>query len=81
MKRILNFLLFSLIFIASCSPSSLPADPEPSIPLDDCALTSPSGDQFDAQCGVLTLPEDRSNPDGRKIEVHIAVIPAIKRDP
>jgi pimeloyl-ACP methyl ester carboxylesterase len=28
----------------------------------------------------LTVPEDRSNPSGRQIELHIAVIPAIKRD-
>ncbi|NTU55311.1 MAG: alpha/beta fold hydrolase, partial [Anaerolineales bacterium] len=29
----------------------------------------------------MSVPEDRSNPSGRQIELHIAVIPAIKRDP
>ena len=81
MRRIQSFLLLPLILLASCFPSNLPADLEPSLPLEDCALTSPSGDQVDAQCGVLTVPEDRSNPDGRKIELHVAVIPAIKREP
>lgn len=81
MRRIQPLLLLPLILLASCFPSNLPADLEPSLPLEDCALTSPSGDQVDAQCGVLTVPEDRSNPDGRKIELHVAVIPAIKREP
>ena len=44
-------------------------------------LTSPSGFQVDARCGSLTVPEDRANPGGREIELHVAVIPAINRDP
>jgi pimeloyl-ACP methyl ester carboxylesterase len=35
----------------------------------------------DAQCGTLTVPEDRSNPGGRQIELNLAVIPAIQRNP
>lgn len=49
--------------------------------LEDCALTSPSGSQTDARCGTLTVPEDRSNPSGRQIDLNIAVIPAIERKP
>ncbi|MBL8062852.1 MAG: alpha/beta fold hydrolase [Anaerolineales bacterium] len=44
-------------------------------------LTSSSGNQVDAHCGTLTVPEDRANPDVRQIELNIAVIPAIKRNP
>jgi len=29
-----------------------------------------------AKCATLTVPEDRSSPDGRKIALHIAVLPA-----
>ncbi len=70
-----------LTLLASCSPSSLSTDSPKAIPLKDCALTSPSGEQTDAKCGTLSVPEDRSNPNGRKIDLHIAVIPAIKRNP
>lgn len=81
MKRIFSTSLLLLTFLASCSPRNLPAVSDNSITLEDCALTSPTGNQVDARCGILTVPEDRANPDGRQIELYIAVIPAIKRDP
>lgn len=73
--------VFLLTFLASCGTPNLPVESEPSIALEDCVLTSPSGNQVDAQCGTLTVPEDRANPDGRQIDLNIAVIPAIKRNP
>ena len=81
MKYIFPISLIFILFFASCSPRSLDTAPEPSITLEDCALTSPAGYQVDARCGTLPVPEDRSNPNGRQIELHIAVIPAIKRNP
>ena len=75
------FFLCALSFLASCSPQNRSAVPETSVNLEDCALISPSGAQIDAQCGELMVPEDRANPGGRQIELHIAVIPAIKRNP
>jgi pimeloyl-ACP methyl ester carboxylesterase len=81
MRRIPLTFLCSLIFLASCSPRNLSAASEASITLEDCALTSPSGNQVDARCGVLVVPEDRDNPAGRQLELNIAVIPAIKRSP
>ncbi len=82
MRRLYSFTsILLLTFLASCSTSNLPAAPEPSISLEDCSLTSATGRQVDAQCGTLTVPEDRANPDGRQIDLHIAVIPAITRSP
>lgn len=75
----ISFLLLS--FLASCSPRNMSAVPESSLNLEDCALSSPIGDQVDARCGTLSVPEDRSNPTGRQIDLHIAVIPAVKRSP
>lgn len=80
-RQLLYIFPLLLILLASCSTSNLPADPEPSIPLQDCTLTSSNGPQLDAQCGTLTVPEDRGNPAGRQIDLHIAVIPAISRSP
>ena len=69
------------MFLASSSPRNLTAVSDSSLPLEDCALTSAVGNQVDARCGTLTVPEDRANPNGRKIELNVAVIPAIKRNP
>lgn len=77
----LALLLLIALFLSACAPQSSPAAPQPSIPLEKCALVSPRGAQTDARCGVLTIPEDRANPGGRQIALNIAVIPAIKRNP
>ena len=38
-----------------------------------CSLSSPMGrDTLEAQCATYEVPEDRANPDGRKIALNIA---------
>jgi pimeloyl-ACP methyl ester carboxylesterase len=81
MRRNFYISLLVLTLLASCSPRNPNAQQENSITLTDCALTSPSGEQVDAECGTLTVPEDRSNPTARQIDLNIAVIRAIKRNP
>ena len=80
MQRI--FLVFVvLILLAACAPRN-PSDlPGSTIVLEDCTLTSPSGNQVEARCGTLRVPEDRSNPSGRQIDLHVAIVPAVRRDP
>ena len=42
-----------------------------------CSLSSPmSRDSIEAQCATFPVPEDRSQPDGRKIDLNIAWLPA-----
>ncbi|HNK64485.1 MAG TPA: alpha/beta fold hydrolase, partial [Anaerolineales bacterium] len=81
MRRFYYSSLFLMMVLASCSPRNLVAAPEPSITLEDCALPTAVGRQVDARCGTLVVPEDRANPNGRMIDLNIAVIPAIKRNP
>ena len=81
MRRIFHISLLILTFLASCSPRSLTETPKASITLENCAITSPTGRQFEAKCGTLSVPEDRSNPSGRQIHLNIAVFPAINREP
>jgi len=81
MKHSFPLSILLLFVLASCSPRNPTAIPKGSLRLEDCALTSPAGNQVDARCGTLTVAEDRSNPSGRQIELHIALIPAIKRNP
>ena len=81
MGRIFYISCLILLILASCSPQTPNSNPERSLRLEDCALVSTTGNQVDARCGTLALPEDRSQPDGRQIELHVAVIPAVKRNP
>lgn len=42
-----------------------------------CSLSSPmSPDSIEAQCARFVVPEDRSQPNGRKVELNIAWLPA-----
>ena len=34
-----------------------------------------------AVCGHLTVPEDRSHPDGRQIDLYVKLVPAVASDP
>lgn len=81
MRRILLLSLFVGICLTACAPQSQVAVSESSLTLEDCALVSPAGEQVDARCGTLSVPEDRANPAGRQIALNVAVIPAIKRSP
>lgn len=44
----------------------------PTLPLTPCRL---AGD-VNAECGTLSVPENRAAPDGRMIDIYLAVIPA-----
>ncbi|HVF17901.1 MAG TPA: alpha/beta hydrolase [Steroidobacteraceae bacterium] len=57
-----------------------------SLSLQDCRIESAAaGGSLAARCGTLDLPENRDDPNSRKIGVHVAVVPALRvqalRDP
>ena len=81
MKRNFYTYILFLMLLVACSPGPVSVTANETLALQDCALTSPTGNQVDARCGTLSVPEDRAHPDGRQLDLHIAVIPAIKRDP
>ena len=74
-----------LVAAAACAPKAstpAPEAPHRTLTLEPCHLSSPvSAARESAQCATLTVPEDRSNPDGRKIDLYIAVLPAVSRSP
>jgi pimeloyl-ACP methyl ester carboxylesterase len=67
-------LLVALLF--ACAPRSAP--PVRSLALSPCRL---KGSAYQAQCGTLRVPEDRARPAGRQIELRVAVVPALAREP
>lgn len=77
MMRYLLFLACSLaLVLVACGQAEEAAGP--SIPLEDCRLP---GSGREARCGVLAVPESRANPNGRTIDVNLAVVPATGSTP
>jgi pimeloyl-ACP methyl ester carboxylesterase len=66
----------ALVLLAACSAA--PAPQGPRIALSPCRLKSTG---VPAQCGTLRVPEDRAHPEKRQIELRVAVIPALAREP
>jgi pimeloyl-ACP methyl ester carboxylesterase len=52
------------------------------LPLQDCRLQSElAGGSVAATCGWLSVPENRENPSGKQIRLHVAVIPSLRLEP
>jgi pimeloyl-ACP methyl ester carboxylesterase len=50
--------------------------------LHECRLESPlANGSAAARCGRLSVPEDRRNPSGKHIELHVAVVPSLRLKP
>src|SRR4051812_2111912 len=53
-----------------------------SLALQECRLESPlANGSAAAQCGVLNVPENPADPGGKRIEIHIAVVRALRVQP
>lgn len=62
--------LGSALLVGGCSPD---ANRQRDLQLAECRLPNLANA---AQCGELEVPEDRSKPQGRKIKIFVAVLPA-----
>jgi pimeloyl-ACP methyl ester carboxylesterase len=60
---------------SGCEASSDGEANEPTLTLTPC----PGGGSFEAQCGTLTVPEDRGVAHGRQLELAIYLVPASSR--
>jgi pimeloyl-ACP methyl ester carboxylesterase len=80
--------LAGMLTVAACSAGSAPIGTGASRTLDGQPLTpcTVSGEipvkaEADGLCGSLRVPEDRTNPAGRQIDLRVVVIPAVAADP
>lgn len=79
-----SFLAILAMVLVSCTPKPQESIQKGnrSIELSDCQLASRSTSQiYEAQCGKLTVFENREGKSGKRIDLNIAVIPAISRNP
>lgn len=50
--------------------------------LEDCQLSTPGiAVRLEARCGKLRVPEDPHNPQGKQIDLNLAILPAVSRNP
>ncbi len=83
----LTCLLLCLATLVACTQSTPPggtgtALSAPTIELNNCQLSAPGLPvRVEARCGALAVPEDRSDPSSRQINLNIAVLPAVSRNP
>ena len=73
MKIKFLLLLLTTLFLVACGASTAVETARPV--LEPCALI---GD-VDADCGTITVPENRDEPNGQTLDIHFAVIPAQNR--
>ncbi len=76
----------AVLFPSTPSPQVVgTGTPEPlstALKLEDCPLDTPgSGGQEKALCGQYEVLENRDQPDGRKISLHVVVLKAVSRSP
>jgi pimeloyl-ACP methyl ester carboxylesterase len=70
-ELIAAFVLGALLF-------TQPLEAKPAIPLEACRIADSDGlVSTGARCGKLSVPEDPSDPDGKRIELAIAIVPAV----
>ena len=82
-RAIFTLWIIASIFGAACAAISPARDShKPGILMEDCQLSAPGiSTRQKARCGKLTVYENRTTGQGRQIELNIAVIPAISRNP
>ena len=67
--------------LAACTPPDDPGDISGHMRLGDiaftpCSLSAASAGSVEAQCASVSVPEDHAAPDGRHIDLAIALVPA-----
>jgi pimeloyl-ACP methyl ester carboxylesterase len=68
-----------LAVLGSCIAFQAPAA---ALKLEDCRLQSElAGGSVAARCGWLSVPENREQPSGKQVRLHVAVIPSLRLEP
>ncbi len=77
MNKILRLFVFqSILLVTACATA--PDTAASPLALTDCILSTPGmAFEVSAECGTLAVLENPSNPQGREINLNIAVVPAI----
>src|SRR5258708_4365120 len=76
---VLGIEISMIVALVGTGNLNVQAESSASLKLSACQFSVGLGDQqhsVDAQCGVLPVPEDPTKPHGKKIDLHVTVLPA-----
>lgn len=81
--RLLTSALAAAVLLSACGPAAdlsaaAPALRVGQLVFEPCSLSVARADAVEAQCATLAVPENHDAPDGRQIELAIALIPAVE---
>jgi pimeloyl-ACP methyl ester carboxylesterase len=78
-RAMAGFAALALSLVVFCGPSSAqPSSDATQFIAGACPTTSkPVALLQRARCGVVVVPEDRTKPDGRKVRLSVAIVPAL----
>jgi len=81
LKRLLAITGLILLYGCKTEWTASQSTPEARIQVEDCVLAAPESRQrIKAKCGQLPVPENPDDSGGKKINLAIAVLPAIRRN-
>lgn len=72
--KIKLLILIGLCLVIGASVASAQSDELPAFKADTCRFNEPFGVEVD--CGYLLVPENRANPDGNRVRLHVAIFRA-----
>lgn len=78
MNKLRVCLVALLTPLAALAQSPAPGSAAPQLALKECRV---EGAPVQGKCGVFEVPEDRANPNGRKLGLKVVIIPALARVP
>ncbi|HML22597.1 MAG TPA: alpha/beta fold hydrolase [Aggregatilinea sp.] len=81
MGHILTVLILCAVMCATAVPAAAQGESgyTPRFEPADCAFDTPEG--YEIECGYLVVPEDRSQPDGAWIRLHVAIFKSRSETP
>lgn len=80
--RAITLFICIIVALSACNTNRLNSDTQEILHLEDCQLSAPGiAVRLKARCGKLQVLENRQAPEGRTIELNLAIIPAISRNP
>ena len=69
-----------MLWAAATAGAAAPVAPDRSLPLSPCVIEHPLRlTVVPAECGVLVMPENPADPQGRQLRLHVARVAAISR--
>jgi pimeloyl-ACP methyl ester carboxylesterase len=72
----------AVLLLAAAQAQGQAADGAPALALEDCRISAgPGFPGIKARCGTLERPLDPSNPDAERLDLKVAVVPALSLEP